>query len=69
MDNDVDPSATYPIEEVAALKGVPYATVRCAILRGEVPAIRRGRAWLVRGVDVVAWRPRRWTPVDHDADR
>ena len=35
MDDGIDLSAHYPIEEVAALKGVPYATVRSAIVRGE----------------------------------
>lgn len=69
MDNAVDQSATYAVEEVAALKGVPYATVRSAILRGELPADRSGRHWLVRGADVAAWTPQHWKPVDHDPDR
>jgi excisionase family DNA binding protein len=69
MDEGIDPSAGYPVEEVAAIKGVSYATVRSAILRGEIPAVRSGRDWQVRGADVVAWTPGPWKPIDHDADR
>ena len=49
MNDAIDPSADYPIEEVAALKGVSYATVRSAIVRGELAANTSGRVWLVRG--------------------
>jgi excisionase family DNA binding protein len=69
MEHTIDQLAHYRVEEVAALKGVPYATVRSAILRGEVTAIRSGRDWVVRGADVVAWTPRPWKPVEHDAEQ
>jgi len=60
MDDVIDPSADYPVEEVAALKGVPYATVRSAIVRGALAANTSGRVWLVRGADLVAWVPYHW---------
>jgi excisionase family DNA binding protein len=58
MDTPIDPAATYAIEEVAALKGVSYAHVRTAIVRGELPATRKGTTWTIRGADAVAWNPR-----------
>ncbi len=66
MDEALDPSANYPVEEVAALKGVPYATVRSAIVRGELAANTNGRVWLVRGADLVAWVPHHWRRDDDD---
>ncbi len=59
MEGKIDTSATYAVEEVAALKGVPYAIVRSAIVRGELAANTSGRVWTVRGADLVAWTPHR----------
>ncbi len=69
MDDAIDPSADYPVEEVAALKGVPFATVRSAIVRGELAANTRARVWLVRGADVEAWTPHYWKRGDVDPGR
>ena len=66
MDDVIDLSADYPLEEVAALKGVSYATVRSAIVRGEVAANTSGRVWTVRGADVVAWTPHHWRQGNDD---
>jgi hypothetical protein len=69
MEYLIDQTAQYALEEVAALKEVLYATVRSAIHRGEVVATKRDRDWLVRGSDVIAWMPHRWTPASGGAQR
>jgi excisionase family DNA binding protein len=65
----IDPDADYAPEEVAAIKGVTYASVVAAIGRGELAATKTGRGWTIRGRDVAAWNPWWWHPRVPDRDR
>jgi len=46
------------LAEAAALKGVHYQTVRRAIARGDLPALKVGRGVIIAATDVAAWQPK-----------
>jgi len=46
-DSEVCKRETFSIDEVAAVLGLHRMSVRSAIDRGEIPAIRIGHRWLV----------------------
>jgi hypothetical protein len=51
----IDPAAVYTIPAIVLALDVASATIRLAIRRGEIPAVRRGgRAYMV-GRDILAW--------------
>lgn len=52
---DLRAAALLSVTEAAALKGVNVSTIRHAIARGSLPAVKKGAVWLLRRVDVENW--------------
>lgn len=50
-----DPARFYSAPEVWRLSGAPRSFVYEALASGDLPAIRRGRRWLVPGMAVIRW--------------
>jgi excisionase family DNA binding protein len=48
----MDKETFLTVREVAEMLRVHPATVRAAIKRGDIPATRFGRKWLIRAADI-----------------
>jgi len=51
----IDPSAIYTTHAIVLALDVPSGTIRRAIRRRELPAVRRGNQTYVTGRDLLAW--------------
>lgn len=51
----IDPAAVFTVAAVVLALDVPSATIRRAIRRGELPAVRRGSRTYIAGRDLLGW--------------
>ncbi len=51
----IDPAAVYTVAAVVLTLDVPSSTVRAAIRRGDLPAVRRGNRTYIGGRDLLGW--------------
>lgn len=51
----IDPAAVYTIAAVVLELDIPSATIRGAIRRGTLPAVRRGNRTYISGRDLLTW--------------
>lgn len=56
----IDPAAIYTVASVVLALDIPSASVRRAIRRGELPAVRRANRNYIAGRDLLGWL----TPTD-----
>jgi len=45
----------YTIDDAAAALGLPRNTLRDAVSRGELPAVKRCGKWLIKRADLLRW--------------
>ena len=53
---NIDPKLRYTPAEAAALKGLSIQTIRAALRSGNLPSIREGNRYYVRGSALLNWK-------------
>jgi len=57
------------VTEMAAAKGVNTSAIRHAIRRGQLPAVKVGKTWLISKMDAEAWQQKNtWTGKKGDTE-
>jgi hypothetical protein len=51
----IEPEKTYTLQEASTETGLPYPTIWFRVRTKELPATRFGKAWAVKGQDLITF--------------